>query len=57
MSPAVADLIPLPKKFLGAVPKTRTDLLPHYSRLVAVLETYMPDVSAGLVEIVSCGWK
>lgn len=39
-------------QFLGAVPKTRTDLLPHYSRLVAILDTYMPDVAAGLIEVV-----
>ncbi|KAH9972218.1 ARM repeat-containing protein [Russula compacta] len=36
-------------KFLTQVPKTRTDLLPHYSRLVATLNKYMPDVGTDLV--------
>ncbi|KIK67319.1 hypothetical protein GYMLUDRAFT_156182 [Collybiopsis luxurians FD-317 M1] len=38
-------------KFLGQVPKNRTDLLPHYSRLVATLTPYMPDIGAELVSI------
>ncbi|KAJ3724609.1 transcription factor [Lentinula raphanica] len=38
-------------KFLGQVPKNRTDLLPHYSRLVATLNPYMPDVGTELVSI------
>ncbi|KAI0248110.1 ARM repeat-containing protein [Lactifluus subvellereus] len=36
-------------KFLTQVPKTRTDLLPHYSRLVATLNKYMADVGHELV--------
>jgi regulator of nonsense transcripts 2 len=36
-------------KFLTQVPKTRTDLLPHYSRLVATLNKYMPDIGTELV--------
>ncbi|KAI0260818.1 ARM repeat-containing protein [Gloeopeniophorella convolvens] len=36
-------------KFLTQVPKMRTDLLPHYSRLVATLNKYMPDVGTELV--------
>ncbi|GAW05433.1 ARM repeat-containing protein [Lentinula edodes] len=38
-------------KFLGQVPKNRTDLLPHYSRLVATLNPYMPDIGTELVSI------
>lgn len=38
-------------RFLGQVPKNRTDLLPHYSRLVATLNPYMPDVGTDLVAI------
>ncbi|KAH8828075.1 ARM repeat-containing protein [Flagelloscypha sp. PMI_526] len=38
-------------KFLGQVPKNRTDLLPHYSRLVAILNRYMPDVGTDLVAV------
>ncbi|KAJ3790841.1 transcription factor [Lentinula aff. detonsa] len=38
-------------KFLGQVPKNRTDLLPHYSRLVAILNPYMPDVGTELVSL------
>ncbi|KZW00324.1 ARM repeat-containing protein [Exidia glandulosa HHB12029] len=36
-------------KFLTGVPKSRTDLLPHYGRLVATLNPYMPDVGKELV--------
>ncbi|KAL9058037.1 MAG: hypothetical protein Q9206_002101 [Seirophora lacunosa] len=36
-------------KTLQEVPKGRSDLLPNYSRLVATLGKYMPDVSQGLV--------
>ena len=39
-------------QFLTQVPKTRTDLLPHYSRLVATLNKYMPDVGTDLVAAV-----
>ncbi|KAI0071735.1 transcription factor [Panus rudis PR-1116 ss-1] len=38
-------------KFLGQTPKSRTDLLPHYSRLVAILNRYMPDIGTDLVNI------
>ncbi|KAK1225711.1 mRNA decay protein [Marasmius sp. AFHP31] len=38
-------------KFLAQVPKNRTDLLPHYSRLVATLNKYMPDIGTELVGI------
>nr|GAT56787.1 nonsense-mediated mRNA decay factor [Mycena chlorophos] len=38
-------------KFLGQVPKNRTDLIPHYSRLVATLNRYMPDVGTELVAV------
>ena len=34
------------------VPKNRTDLLPHYSRLVATLNKYMPDIGTDLVAAV-----
>ncbi|ORX39238.1 armadillo-type protein [Kockovaella imperatae] len=37
-------------KFFGEVPKTRTDLLPHYARFIATLDPYMPDVGAGVLE-------
>ncbi|KAF5393301.1 hypothetical protein D9757_000666 [Collybiopsis confluens] len=36
-------------KFFGQVPKNRVDLLPHYSRLVATLNSYMPDIGSELV--------
>jgi regulator of nonsense transcripts 2 len=39
-------------QFLGQTPKNRTDLLPHYSRLVATLNPYMPDVGTELVALV-----
>ncbi|KAK0212735.1 ARM repeat-containing protein [Desarmillaria ectypa] len=38
-------------KFLSQVSKSRTDLLPHYSRLVATLNRYMPDIGSDLVSI------
>ncbi|TFY82343.1 hypothetical protein EWM64_g1662 [Hericium alpestre] len=37
-------------KFLTQVPKNRTDLLPHYSRLVTTLNKYMPDIGKDLVD-------
>ncbi|KJA29027.1 hypothetical protein HYPSUDRAFT_33531 [Hypholoma sublateritium FD-334 SS-4] len=36
-------------RFMSQVPKNRTDLLPHYSRLVATLNKYMPDVGIDVV--------
>ncbi|KAL1407550.1 mRNA decay protein [Vanrija albida] len=38
-------------KFIGSVPKNRTDLLPHYSRFIAILDKYMPDVGSGVLDI------
>ena len=38
-------------RHIGAVPKNRTDLLPHYARFLATVDPYMPDVSAGVLEI------
>lgn len=38
-------------KFLGQVQKSRLDLLPYYSRLVATLNKYMPDIGVDLVAI------
>lgn len=40
-------------QFLAAVPKNRTDLLPHYARFIATLDRYMPDVGLGVIELVS----
>ena len=34
------------------MPKNRTDVLPHYSRLVATLSKYMPDIGTELVAAV-----
>jgi regulator of nonsense transcripts 2 len=39
-------------KFLTQIPKTRTDLLPHYSRLVSTLNKYMPGIGTELVAAV-----
>ncbi|KAF8200931.1 transcription factor [Pholiota molesta] len=36
-------------RFMSQVPKNRTDLLPHYSRLVATLNKYMPDIGTEVV--------
>ncbi|KAF9481528.1 ARM repeat-containing protein [Pholiota conissans] len=36
-------------RFMSQVPKNRTDLLPHYSRLIATLNKYMPDIGADIV--------
>ena len=38
-------------KQLGAVPRNRSDLIPHYARLVATLNKYMPDVGQGVMAI------
>ncbi|KAL7421122.1 mRNA decay protein [Cryptotrichosporon argae] len=37
-------------RFLAAVPKNRTDLLPHYARFVAVLDPYMPDIGHEVID-------
>ncbi|PPQ79942.1 hypothetical protein CVT25_003014 [Psilocybe cyanescens] len=36
-------------RFMAQVQKSRTDLLPHYSRLIATLNKYMPDIGADIV--------
>ncbi|KAI9059126.1 ARM repeat-containing protein [Trametes sanguinea] len=36
-------------KFMSQIPKSRTDLLPHYSRLIAILNRYMPDIGTDIV--------
>lgn len=36
-------------KFLTQVPRQRTDLLPHYGRLIATLNPYMPDIGKEVV--------
>nr|XP_018259411.1 uncharacterized protein I303_08339 [Kwoniella dejecticola CBS 10117]OBR81569.1 hypothetical protein I303_08339 [Kwoniella dejecticola CBS 10117] len=38
-------------KFIGEVPKQRTDLLPHYARFVATLDRHMPDIGTGVLQI------
>ncbi|EFI28143.1 transcription factor [Coprinopsis cinerea okayama7 len=38
-------------KFMSQVPKNRVDLLPHYSRLIAILNKYMPDIGSEVVSI------
>lgn len=40
-------------KVLEEIPRGRQDLLPYYSRLVATLNRYMPDIGTGLVGYVS----
>ncbi|WVN87840.1 uncharacterized protein L203_103035 [Cryptococcus depauperatus CBS 7841] len=40
-------------KFIGEVPKQRTDLLPHYSRFIATLDPYMPDIGQGVIDILN----
>ncbi|KAF4621286.1 hypothetical protein D9613_000759 [Agrocybe pediades] len=37
-------------RFMTQVPKSRTDLLPHYSRLIATLHKYMPDIGNEVVQ-------
>ncbi|KAI0744950.1 ARM repeat-containing protein [Earliella scabrosa] len=36
-------------KFMSQIPKNRTDLLPHYARLIAILNRYMPDIGSEVV--------
>ena len=45
-----ADLV---IKFMSQVPKNRTDLLPHYSRFIATLNKYMPDIGTEVVSLVN----
>lgn len=40
-------------QFMSQVPKGRTDLLPHYSRFIAILNKYMPDIGSDVVAVVS----
>lgn len=40
-------------KFMTQVPRNRVDLLPHYSRLIGILNPYMPDIGTELVAAVS----
>lgn len=40
-------------QFMSQIPKSRLDLLPHYSRLIATLNKYMPDIGSDLVAVVS----
>ncbi|KAI5866676.1 ARM repeat-containing protein [Durotheca rogersii] len=44
-------------KGLTEVPKGRTDLLPFWSRLVATLGRYMPDVPKGVVEYLDAEFR
>lgn len=44
-------------KALTEVPKGRTDLLPSWSRLVATLGRYMPDVSKGVVDYLDAEFR
>ncbi|KAK8128483.1 hypothetical protein PG984_009591 [Apiospora sp. TS-2023a] len=44
-------------KALTEVPKGRTDLLPFWSRLVATLGQYMPDVPKGVVEYLDAEFR
>ena len=44
-------------KALTEVPKGRTDLLPFWSRLVATLGRYMPDVPKGVVEYLDAEFR
>ncbi|KAH9832305.1 ARM repeat-containing protein [Rhodofomes roseus] len=36
-------------RFMTQIPKSRIDLLPHYSRLIATLNKYMPDIGQDVV--------
>ena len=40
-------------QFMSQTPKGRLDVLPHYSRLIATLNRYMPDVGQEVVANVS----
>ncbi|GHJ86192.1 hypothetical protein NliqN6_2594 [Naganishia liquefaciens] len=44
-------------KFLGTIPRNRTDLLPHYARFAAILNKYMPDIGIGLIAILDEEFK
>ncbi|UZJ53432.1 hypothetical protein CBS101457_002752 [Exobasidium rhododendri] len=38
-------------KQLAALPRNRSDLIPHYARFVATLHPYMPDVGHGIMSV------
>lgn len=38
-------------KHLAAIPRNRTDLIPHYARLIATLNRYMPDIGQGIMAV------
>lgn len=38
-------------KQLTALPRNRSDLIPHYARLIATLNKYMPDIGQGVLAI------
>lgn len=44
-------------KALTEVPKGRTDLLPYWSRLIATLGRYMPDIPKGVVEYLDAEFR
>ncbi|KAK6062828.1 MIF4G domain-containing protein [Seiridium cupressi] len=44
-------------KALTEVPKGRTDLLPYWSRLIATLGQYMPDLPKGVVEYLDAEFR
>lgn len=44
-------------KALTEVPKGRTDLLPYWSRLIATLGQYMPDIPKGVVEYLDAEFR
>jgi len=37
----------------ASIPRNRSDLIPYYARMVAVLSPFMPDLAAGIVSVVS----
>lgn len=44
-------------KFFTQIPKNRNDVLPYYSRFIATLSKYMPDVSVEVVKYLSDEFK
>ncbi|KZO98973.1 ARM repeat-containing protein [Calocera viscosa TUFC12733] len=38
-------------KFMSQIPRERMDIFPYYSRFIATLNRYMPDVGAGIVDM------
>ena len=37
---------------MSQIPRSRIDLLPHYSRLIATLNKYLPDIGNDIVTFV-----